>query len=136
MVDDVSRVKHVSGLTYCEHNVVGNINECVDRAEAYSPEAALHLEGGGLDSETLDSGAYVAGAALGIKYTNVVLLDCVGGVLFYLLEREIVECRDLACDSVVTPEVGAVGHRLVVYLEDDIVKLECLGEGSSCGNAE
>ena len=33
-----------------------------------------------------------------------------------------------------TPEVRAVGHRLVVYLEDDIVKLKRLGKRRSCGD--
>ena len=136
MIDYMSRVKDVCRLTYCEHNVVGNINECIDRTKAYSPETALHLEGGGLNSEALNASTDVTGATVRIKNSDVVLLNSVGRVLLYLNQGKIVECRDLTGDTVVTPEVRAVGHRLVVYLEDDIVKLESLGKRRSCGDTE
>ena len=84
MIDYMSRVKDVCRLTYCEHNVVGNINECIDRTKAYSPETALHLEGRGLNSKSLNASSDVTGATVRIKNSDVVLLNGIWRILLYL----------------------------------------------------
>ena len=132
MVDYVCRIKHVCGLTRRKHNVIGNVNERVNGAHTNSPYSRLHLKGSGLNTKSLKLCTDIARATLSIVNSYVILGNIVCGyVLIELLKRKIVKSRKLARDTVVTPKIGAVSHRLVVYLKNNIVKSERICKRSS-----
>ena len=111
-----------------EHHVIGDIDKGVDRAHAGLPNAALHLVGGGLDRHAGHFHADVPRAAVGIVDFHLEVGLHFRLVGFNLFERQIVKRCEFARDAVVTPEVGAVRHGLVVDLEEHIVQIEGLGQ--------
>ena len=127
---NVVRIVSVAGLTGCQHDIVGNVHQCIDGTHAYAPDTALHLEGRGLDAQTIDLGADEAGTGLGVVNRHLDMLGegCIGDKGSELLQGQIVECGDLACDTVVTPQIGAVGHGLVVDFQNNVVQIQRLGK--------
>ena len=128
MIGDVIGVKSVRRVAGGEHHVVGDIDKGVDRAHAGLPDAALHLVGGGLDRHAGHFHADVPRAAVGIVDLHLEVGLHFRLVGFNLFERQIVKRCEFARDAVVTPEVGAVRHGLVVDLEEHIVQIEGLGQ--------
>ena len=120
----------MGGLTGGQHDVVGNIYQCVDGTHTRLPDANLHPVGGGLDEYVLNLGASHAGAALRILYgdmetRSVLHITVEVGELFH---GQVIQRRQLTGDAVMAPQVGAVGHGLVVDLQNDIVQLQRVGQ--------
>ena len=135
---NVVRVEGVGGLTGGQHHIVGDVHQRVDGPHTHAPDAALHLVGGGLDAEPLDLSGQVAGAALRVLHGDVEP----GGVLHVPVEvgelhhGQMVQRRQLPGDAVVPPQVGAVGHGLVVDFQDDIVEIQRVGQRCAGGRIE
>ena len=135
---NVVRVEGVGGLTGGQHHIVGDVHQRVDGPHTHAPDAALHLVGGGLDAEPLDLSGQVARAALRVLHGDVEP----GGVLHVPVEAgelhhgQMVQRRQLPGDAVVPPQVGAVGHGLVVDFQDDIVEIQRVGQRCAGGRIE
>ena len=122
-------IKGVSGLTDRHHDVVGHVHKGVDGAQADLPEAGADEEGSGLDRKALHLHADVAGTALCVLNAHVKCGDARGCLVGLDGEKlGVVESRDLASHAVVAPQIGAVGHGLVVDLENDVVKTQGNGD--------
>ena len=131
--DDVARnvvgVEGVGGLAGGQHDVVGHVHQRVDGTHAHLPDAALHLISGGLHIQVLNGGGHIPGAALRVLHgdgqaalSHVALIGGDG------LQRQVIQRRQLAGDAVMAPQVGAVGHGLVVDLQNDIVQIQRVGQ--------
>ena len=123
---NLARVECVHGLTHLEHDVVGNIGQEVDSAHTAIVETDTHIYGADLagDVLNLEAGISLAKWVLDLhincgKICILVKISAIEG-----LELSAGDSRELACDSVVTPKVGAVGERLVIDLEDYVVDVE------------
>ena len=120
----------VGGLTGGQHDVVGDVHQRIDGTHTGLPEPALHLIGGRLDIHALDLRAGQTGAALRVLHGDMEA----GGVghvpvkVGELVHGQVVQRRDLTGNAVVAPQVGAVGHGLVVDLQDDIVQVQRVGQ--------
>ena len=134
---DVLAVEAVRRLPSREHYVVRDVDGKVYRALPDAPEHALEREGRRDVLYSLDYVARVARAARVVLYLDLELLahfgelDGLDG-----LQRAFVNRRELARHAVVSPEVGAVRHRLVVYFEDYVVQVERVGERRAGGGSE
>ena len=131
--DDVARdvvgVEGVGGLTGSQHDVVGHVHQRVDGTHAHLPDAALHLIGGGLHVQVLNGGGHVTGAALRVLHGDgQAALAHVAPVGGDRLQGQAVQGRQLTGDAVMAPQVGAVGHGLVVDLQNNIVQLQRVGQ--------
>ena len=130
-------VEAVARLSRREHYVVSDVDGKVYRTLADAPEHALEREGRRDVLYSLDDVARVARAARVVLYLDLELLahfgklDGLDG-----LQRAFIDGSKLARHAVVSPEVGAVRHRLVVYFEDYVVKVERVGERRAGGGRE
>ena len=126
---NLSCIECVHGLTHFKHDVVCDVSEEVESTHTAVVKADTHVDRAhvALDILKLDGGISVA---KGILDLEVNLFEII--VYGKICERKRLklascDCRKLACDTVVTPEVGAVCEGLVVNLENDIVDVEyCL----------
>ena len=134
---DVLAVEAVRRLPRRKHYVVRDVDGKVYRALPDAPEHALEREGRRDVLYSLDDVARVARAARVVLYLDLELLahlgkrDGLDG-----LQRAFIDGRKLARHAVVSPEVGAVRHRLVVYFENYVVQVERIGERRAGGGRE
>ena len=93
-----------------------------------------------LDREDLviaDEAGTVGLAALGVFNGQLqVSVALIAGEGDKLPQGQVVEGRDLPGDAVMAPQIGAVGHGLVVDLQDDVVELQRVGQGGAGGGGE
>ena len=59
------------GLAVFEHNIVGDVNDIIDRTDAQGAQALAHPAGRGLDTDIFDNPGGVDGAEIGFLYLNV-----------------------------------------------------------------
>ena len=122
-------VEAVRRLPRREHYVVSDVDGKVYRTLPDAPEHALEREGRRDVLYSLDYVARVARAARVVLYLDLELLAHFGKLDgLDRLQRAFIDGRELARHAVVSPEVGAVRHRLVVYFEDYVVQVERVGE--------
>ena len=120
----------MGGLAGGQHHIVGDIHQGVDGPHAHPPDAALHPEGGGLHGQTLYRRADIAGAALRVLHGNGESVGPgIAGKGRQRLERQVIQSRQLPGDAVMAPQVGPVGHGLVVDFQDDVVQVQGVGNG-------
>ena len=121
----LARIERVHGLTHFEHEVVCEVCEEVDTAHSAVEKADSHVDRADAARDILD---LQAGITLTERILDFHVDLCklavslrIGGI--ERLELSAGKCRELTRDSVVTPEVGTVGERLVVDLKDDVVDI-------------
>ena len=120
-----------------QHHIVGDIHQGVDGPHAHPPDAALHPEGGGLHGQTLYRRADIAGAALRILHGNGEAVGPgIAGKGRQLLQGQVIQSRQLPGDAVMAPQVGPVGHGLVVDFQDDVVQVQGVGNGGARRSVE
>ena len=134
MVGDIVRVKSVGRIAGRQHDVVGDVDKGIDGAHAHLPDAVLHLIGRGFDRDAFHLHADVAGASVAVLdlHFEVGLHVCREGLK--LFQGEVVEGRDLTGDAVVSPEVGAVCHGLVVDLKENVLEVQSVRQSGACGH--
>ena len=134
MAGNVVGIIGVRGLTRCQHYIVCDVYQGVDGAHTRLPDAVLHPVGGGLDADTLDLGAGHTGAPVTVLHGDMEA----GGVFHIPLKAgevghgQIVKSRDLPGDTVVAPEVGAVGHGFVIDLQNDVIEVQRVRQRRTC----
>ena len=134
MALNVIRVEGVGGLAGGQHHIVGDIHQRIDGPHPRTPQAALHPEGGGLDAHAGQLSPDVPGAALRVLHRH---RQSAGGQITgegaEPGQGQPVQGGDLTGQTVVAPQVGAVGHGLVVDLQNDVVKVQRIGNGGAGG---
>ena len=100
-------VKGVHRLTVLKHNVVGYINDVVDRANAACAESHTQPEGRGLDFYVLDHSCHISVAKVGGGYLN-------GKVIVYLIS--VAEGLDLGGMEL---QLASEGHRALTRKSDN-----------------
>ena len=122
-------VEAVSWLPSGKHHIVRDIHGKIDGTHPDAPDQALELKGRGDVFDILYHKASVTGTALRILYLDLQLLSHAGELSrLDRLQRALVNGGKLARHSIVAPQVGAVRHRFVVYLKNDVVKAQSFGE--------
>ena len=136
MIRDIVRVEGVGRVAGRQHHVVGDIHQSVDGAHASLPDPVLHLVGGRLHSHAGHLHADIPGAAVRIRdiHMEIRLHVCRIGLDF--LKGQAVQGRDLPGDAVMAPEIRAVGHGLVVNLQQDVVHVQGVCQRGSRGNVK
>ena len=134
MVCDIVRVKRMGRVTGGKHHIVGNVHQRVDRAHAHLPDPVLHLVRRRFYS-------HAGHFHTNISCTSVRIIDLhleiglhIGLERLDLFKRQVVKRRDLAGDTVVTPEVRTVCHRFIVNLKKYIVHIQSVCQRSTCRN--
>ena len=122
---DLARIEGVHGLTHLEHEVVCEVGEEVDTAHSAVEKTNPHVDGADAarDVLNLQAGITLTERILDfeVDLLKLVVSLKIGGI--ERLELSACESGELARYTVVPPEVGTVGKRLVVNLKDDIVNL-------------
>ena len=123
---DAAEVKSVHRLTVLEHDVVGNINDVVDRAHAAVAQSLAHPARGRRNLDVFHHARGVARAEVAVLDVNVDdLRDAAAAALdlgCVQLERALEGRARLAGEADDGKAVGAVGRDL--KLDDGIVKAE------------
>ena len=123
---DAAEVKSVHRLTVLEHDVVGNINDVVDRAHAAVAQSLAHPARGRRDLDVFHHARGVARAEVAVLNVNVDdLRDAAAAALdlgCVQLERALEGRARLACKADNAQAVGAVGRDL--ELDDGIIETE------------
>ena len=129
---DMFFVKSVGRLPRGEHHVVRDVYGQIDRTHPDAPDQAFELKGRGNAADILNDEPDITGAPLRVLYLHLQLLGHPGETgCFDRLQRAFVDSGEFARHSIVSPEVRAVRHRLVIYLMDYIVKPESFGQRSA-----
>ena len=95
-------VESVHRLTVLEHNVVGNINDVIDRANAAGVQTLAHPRRGRLDLDILDDAGGVARAQIGV-------LDLDGHILVDVVAHAL-DLRGLDAERTVEGSCGLAGQ--------------------------
>ena len=133
---DLARIEGVHGLSHFEHEVVSEVGKEIDASQAAVEQADAHVDraDGALDVLDLQAGIALAQRILDlhVDLLQLVVGFQIGGI--QRLERSAGQCGKLARDTVMTPEIGAVGEGLVVDLKDDVVDLVDILQIGAVGN--
>ena len=122
----------MSRLTCCKHYIVSYINQCIDRTHPHSPDTALHFERRRFYRYSLHFNSYVTGAFFIIFYSYGEFIYILLRLIFFnRFKREIIKSRKFSCDTVMTPEVRTVSHGFIVYFNNTVIKVKCIGKIST-----
>ena len=149
-------IKGVHGLAIFQHDVVGDVDNIVDRADACGAQAVTHPAGGGLDLNIFGHGGTVAGAQVRIPDLHRQMFADITQSIFYLRlghrERLVKGCGALPGqpddaqavgtvvqnikikgDLIQTQHVCDVVAGFAVFLQDENAVVDAVGKFSLLG---
>ena len=126
MVCDIVRIKGVGRITGGKHHIVGDIHKRVDWAHAHLPDPVLHLIRRWFYTYAGHFHADVSGTSVRIVDLHLKIRLYIGCKRLNFLKRQVVKGRDLAGDTVMTPEIRTVCHGLIVNLQKHIIHIQSI----------
>ena len=121
VVRDVVRVKGMGGISRRQHHIVCDVNQRVDGTHAYLPDPALHPVRGRLYLHPGHFHADISAASVRGCDLHMKIRLHIGAEGLDPGQRQIVQGSQLSRDPVMSPQIGAVRHGLVIDLKQHIV---------------